>query len=287
MEATSRIGAPLISVAEHKAQFSVLHNFSGNLRARFCRSLPTARRMKGPRMKRSSTWAGIALALAFVLTASAGAAIESGKASFDCAKAKSVAEQMICADPGLAAADAANAANYAAALKRLDAPARKALAQDQQDFISTRDRIAGFDQGVSRDKQNFPIDEFMRDRAAFLGSIEKPSAGFAGLWKNVRGEVTIKSAGSGKLELEADTANPSTGGSECNVGGVVKAQQDLELVDTDSDDKATGFVYRFHRLGDALEAEETGEAKGDSTKPASCGVNGHVSGVFFLTGSKS
>jgi uncharacterized protein YecT (DUF1311 family) len=233
------------------------------------------------------TWGRITLALVFVLVASVGDAAEAAKPSFDCAQAKSVAEKMICADPGLAAADAAIAVNYASALKRLDAPARKALAQDQQDFVSCRDRIAGFDQGVPKDKQNLPIDEFMRDRATFLASIEKPDAGFVGSWKNVVGVVTVKAAGSGKLEIEADTANPSTGGSECNVGGVVKTQQDLELVDTNSDDKATGFVYRFHRLGDALEAEESGEAKGDSNEPASCGVNGHVSGVFFLSRSKS
>ena len=239
------------------------------------------------RQRRPARSIGIASALAFVLAASAGEAAESGKPSFDCAQAKSVAEKMICADPGLAAADAAIAANYAPALKRLDAPARKALAQDQQDFVSYRDRIAGFDQGVPKDKQNFPIDEFMRDRAAFLASIEKPDAGFVGSWKNVQGVVTIKAAGAGKLEIEADTANPSTGGSECNVGGVVKARQDLELVDTDSDDKATGFVYRFHRLGDALETEESGEAKGDQSEPASCGVDGHLSGVFFLSRSKS
>ena len=193
---------------------------------------------------------------------------------------------MICADPGLASADAAIAANYASALKRLDAPARKALAQDQEDFVSYRDRIAGFDQGIPKDKQNLPIDEFMRDRAAFLASIERPGAGFVGPWKNVGGDVTIKSAGPGKLDIEADTANPSTGGSECNVGGVVKAQKTLELVDTDDNDKATGFVYRFTRLGDALEAGEDGQAKGDQTEPASCGANGHVSGVFFLTRPK-
>ena len=144
------------------------------------------------------TWGRIALALVFVLAASVGDAAEAARPSFDCALAKSVAEKMICADPGLAAADAAIAANYAAALKRLDAPARKALAQDQQDFVSYRDRIAGFDQGVPKDKQNFPIDEFMRDRAAFLASIEKPEAGFVGSWKNVQGVVTIKSAGSGQ-----------------------------------------------------------------------------------------
>jgi hypothetical protein len=194
---------------------------------------------------------------------------------------------MICADPGLAAADAAIAANYTAALKRLDAPARKALSQDQEDFVSYRDRIAGFDEGVPKDKQNFPIDEFMRDRAAFLGRIEKPGAGFVGVWQNVGGDVTIKSGGPGKLEIEADTANPSTDGSECNVGGVVKAQETLELVDTDDNDKPTGFVFRFTRLGDALEADEAGEAKGDLTEPTSCGANGHVSGVFFLTRPKS
>jgi uncharacterized protein YecT (DUF1311 family) len=231
--------------------------------------------------------APIILALPQIFIGRVGDAAEAAKPSFDCAQSKSVAERMICADPGLAAADAAIAINYAAALKRLDSPARKALAQDQQDFVSYRDRIAGFDQGVPKDKQNFPIDEFMRDRAAFLASIEKPDAGFVGSWKNVQGVVTVKAAGSGKLEIEADTANPSTGGSECNVGGVVKAQKDVELVDTDSEDKATGLVYRFHRLGDALEAEEAGEAKGDQSGPASCGANGHVSGVFFLSRSKS
>jgi hypothetical protein len=225
--------------------------------------------------------------LALIFIGRVGDAAETAKPAFDCAQAKSVAEKMICADPALAAADAAIAANYAAALKRLDAPARKALAQDQQDFVSYRDRIAGFDLGLPKDKQNFPIDEFMRDRAAFLASIEKPDAGFVGSWKNVGGVVTVKAAGSGKLEIEADTANPLTGGSECNVGGLVKTRPDLELVDTDSDDKATAFVSRFHRLGDALEAEEAGEAKGDQSGPASCGANGHVSGVFFLSRSKS
>jgi len=142
----------------------------------------------------------IASALVFVLAVSGGEAAESGKPSFDCTKAKSVAEKMICADPGLAAADAAIAANYASALQRLDSPARKALAQDQQDFVSYRDRIAGFDKGVPKDKQSFPIDEFMRDRAAFLSSIEKPDAGFVGVWKNVGGVVTVKSAGMGGLK---------------------------------------------------------------------------------------
>ena len=150
------------------------------------------------RQKRPARSIGIASALVFVLAASVGDAAEAASPSFDCAQAKSVAEKMICADPGLAAADAAIAANYASALKRLDFPARKALAQDQQDFVSYRDRIAGFDQGVPKDKQNFPIDEFMRDRAAFLASIEKPDAGFVGSWKNVGGVVIDQVGGLGQ-----------------------------------------------------------------------------------------
>ena len=104
----------------------------------------------------------------------------------------------------------------------------------------------------------------MRDRAAFLATIEKPEAGFLGSWKNVQGVVTIKSASSGKLEIEADTANPSTGGSECNVGGVVKTRQDLELVDTDSDDKPTGFVYAS--TGSAMRSRPRSPARRRATK---------------------
>ena len=164
-----------------------------------------AARSTGPDPARLVLLAPVLLALALIFIGRVGDAAQAAKPSFDCARAKRVAEKMICADPGLAAADAAIAANYAAALKRLDGPARKALAQDQQDFVSYRDRIAGSDQGVPKDKQNFPIHEFMRDRAAFLGSIEKPDAGFVGSWKNIGGVVTIKPAGAGKLEIEADT----------------------------------------------------------------------------------
>jgi uncharacterized protein YecT (DUF1311 family) len=231
-------------------------------------------------------WACSEIGLTLILASYAVDAAVS-RPSFDCAKATSVAEKMICADPALGDADAAIAANYTAALQRLDAPARKALAQDQEDFIDYRDRIAGFDEGVPKDKQNFPIDEFMHDRAIFLASIERPGAGFVGTWKNVGGEVKIKSVGAGKLEVGAESANPATGGSVCDVGGVVRAQNALELIDADDNDKPTGFVYRFRRLGDALMAEEAGEGKGGLTQPPSCGANGHVSGAFFLTRPKS
>src|ERR1700729_2998080 len=95
-----------------------------------------AARSTGPDPAGLVLLAPIPLVLALIFIGRAADAAEAAKPSFDCAQAKSVAEKMICADPALAVADAAIAANYAAALKRLDAPARKALSQDQQDFVS-------------------------------------------------------------------------------------------------------------------------------------------------------
>jgi hypothetical protein len=55
----------------------------------------------------------------------------------------------------LLAAIAPTLANCAAALKGLNSPARKALAEDQRAFISYRDRIAGFDQAFRRTGRTF------------------------------------------------------------------------------------------------------------------------------------
>lgn len=84
------------------------------------------------------------------LLAASDPAAAQGKPSFDCAKAASVAEKAICADPVLAQADAEVAKNYAALLKTLDAHAGKALRADQSDFIAYRDQIADFNENTPR-----------------------------------------------------------------------------------------------------------------------------------------
>ncbi len=129
-------------------------------------------RSGGPNPAALILLAAIAPTLVFGLAAGGSEAGGSGAASFDCGQARTVAEKMICADPALAAAEAAIAANCAAALKGLNSPARKALAEEQRAFIS------------------------YRDRAAFVASVNKPNAGFVGVWKNVEG-VTRRCARSG------------------------------------------------------------------------------------------
>ena len=188
----------------------------------------------------------------------AGSAIAQSAPSFDCAKAKSVAEKAICADPGLSKADATVARAYAAALQRLDARGRKRLAQDQLDFMQYRDRMADINANNAATPPTFDLGEFLNDRATFLASVRAPKAGFVGAWKNIQGNVDVKPGRSVKFEISAETANPVTGGSDCVASGSAAAGNELRLVDLDDNDKATGFVFTFNRDGDTLIAKREG-----------------------------
>lgn len=223
-----------------------------------------------------------------VLVAASDHAVAQGKPSFDCAKAASLAEKAICADPVLAQADADVAKNYTALLKRLDAHAGKALRDDQSDFIAYRDQIAGFNESSPKNQQTFDLGEFLRDRATFLSGIRKPpDAGLIGTWSNVRGSVDIKAVGGGKVEISEDVvSNPVSGSGSCEIDGTVEERNTLRLEDTDDNDKPTGFVFTFRRDGDALAVEQSGTGKDDRSEPPSCGANGHADGTFFLTEKK-
>ena len=77
----------------------------------------------------------LVVALLPVLWASTAAA----QASFDCAKASTVAEKAICADPALAAADVAVSKAYSDLLKALPAAQQAALKADQRNWVTGRD----------------------------------------------------------------------------------------------------------------------------------------------------
>lgn len=124
--------------------------------------LPMIRHLNGANLD-SRRWAEIGVVLVALL-ASSGSAMARARPSFDCAKAASAAEKAICADPALAQADADVAKTYAAVLKTLDPHAGKALRDDQSDFIAYRDQIAGFNENTPKDRQNFDLGEFLRDR---------------------------------------------------------------------------------------------------------------------------
>ena len=81
----------------------------------------------------------VAALLVAALALAAGAAM--AQPSFDCGRASSAAEKAICADPGLAAADAAMAKAFAALLKALPPTQQTVLKIDQGHWITGRDGV--------------------------------------------------------------------------------------------------------------------------------------------------
>lgn len=76
--------------------------------------------------------------IAVVAIASLWSAAATAQPSFDCAKASTVVERAICADPRLAQADREMAAVYGALWGRLSGPARDHLSQDQVRWLADR-----------------------------------------------------------------------------------------------------------------------------------------------------
>jgi uncharacterized protein len=76
-----------------------------------------------------------------VVLVSANASAASGQ-SFDCAKATSAVEKMICSDTELKALDTRMAQLYAQALKVVPAAEEPGLRSEQRDWITTRDACA-------------------------------------------------------------------------------------------------------------------------------------------------
>lgn len=95
-------------------------------------------------MKGISRLAGAVLAALF----GCGAALHSGgaaaAASFDCAKAGTRAEKTVCADPNLAAADAAMARAYHSLLAGLPPDQRPGFVRSQQEWLRSRDRNCSY-----------------------------------------------------------------------------------------------------------------------------------------------
>jgi uncharacterized protein len=213
----------------------------------------------------------IELVLAAALAASSA---QDARPSFDCRRASSDAERAICADPQLARLDRRMAEAYRAVRARLSAPAREALARDQRWFIGARDEWqdnrerAGF--------RNFDdIAERMRNRIAFLDSIQTAPTSLIGSWRNAAGMVEVRPEGQGRVSVAINAANPVNARWLCDVSGTGTLTGDATAFTTDD-----GWRIRLVRRGAALQVEETPPPSGSSVRPY-CGSNGQVGGVYL------
>lgn len=140
----------------------------------------------------------VALLLALLLAGSAQAA-----PSFDCRKASSKAERAICASPEASALDSDVAQAYRLALSRLadDANAVARLKQDQQSFVSWRDKFI--------DNQNLVLTDFLARRRDFLLSIDPTTReGAEGFWRSFWGETRINRTQAGQYEVSNWMSEP-------------------------------------------------------------------------------
>lgn len=199
--------------------------------------------------------------------------------SFDCARATTLAEQTICADPALARLDRRMAERYAAVRRALPSAARPALTRDQRWFLGARDEWRENSERVGfRDFAGMA--ERMSDRIEFLDSLDpRPVRGLTGVWRNLAGSAEVRAAGEGRLRVSISAAHPVNARWLCEVSGTGRV---VDGVLTVAADDAPGWRLRVTLQSGVLTVEELAPA-GESEMRPYCGANGHVDGGYFRT----
>ena len=188
--------------------------------------------------------------------------------SFDCRKASSRSEKLICANPQLATLDRQISVRYNALLAQLGGYAAERLKQDQKWFITGRDD-PGTVAPTVRD-----LADTLRYRLSFLNAIRSSvPAGVVGTWRNVAGAIVIRRSSSGTLTFEANAAEPTTGRWVCEAQGNARptAQSTWKVAIDDPDTASIALT----REGPLLTVTES------PMPPEYCGLNGSLSGAYF------
>jgi len=152
---------------------------------------------------------GTYFAMSAVATSAAGTAPADGKAapaaavkpSFDCASAKNLDEEEICADPTLAKADADIARAYGDAIKRLNATLAGHLRNDQRAWVKANPIVFDAQINPAWNKESSHVhhtgnarDEMalrLSERLEMLTNLDTARKGVAGLWVAHNAFVTI------------------------------------------------------------------------------------------------
>ncbi len=149
----------------------------------------------------------VAAGVALLWSCTAGA-----QPSFDCAKASSVVERAICADPKLAAADRAMATAYGALWNRLSAPAKDHLTQDQLRWLANRAKACtGEAEDVAR-----CVGQRYAARTATLKAMGD------GPYPFVSEQTLLKSGKVGATRYEIDASYPQFDGPDADFSAVNK-----------------------------------------------------------------
>lgn len=212
---------------------------------------------------------------ALALTLSAFAGPQDAGPSFDCARATTVVERVICADPELGRLDRRMSARFAILRRELGATTRAALLDDQRGYLWARDER--FEAMPASERLHY-LRMNLRSRAEFLDAVStEPRIGLAGLWSNFMGVVFVSPVSDRKILVEAQAAEPTTGRWTCDFRVNARLEGDTAHGDpTDTPDQEIGdhWAINLERRGALLTLEECCQA-------GHCGNGGTISGLYL------
>lgn len=195
--------------------------------------------------------------------------------SFDCARATTEVERVICADPALGLLDRRMAARFSVLRQELDGPTRRALLDDQRDYLWARNER--FKAAPASYRMDY-LRMNMLSRSEFLDSVSTvPRAGLTGLWADFMGEVFVSVRPDGKINIRAQATEPMTGRWTCDFdvnARIIGATARGVAADTPDAEIGDGWAISLERAGAFLVLEECCQA-------GHCGSGGTISGRYL------
>ncbi|MBR1124935.1 DUF1311 domain-containing protein [Bradyrhizobium lablabi] len=199
--------------------------------------------------------------------------------TFDCARPSTASDEEICADPDLAENDQRLNRAWKALLPRLDETTRRALTEDQRNWVRSQinqypqflhpawDKRAYFTHYTidGRDK----LDRLQKERIALLEGFDEKRSGLSGIWLSHTAILKVTLAADGSLKAAGWKWDQGDwkGGCDFDIkgkvaGGVFRSDEKRKNPDTLERDHATLIVNRQ----DDVFATKRGEDDADEPK---------------------
>ena len=200
--------------------------------------------------------------------------------TFDCTRPSSASEEEICADPDLAGNDHKLNRAWKALQPRLDGATRRALAEDQRNWV--RAQVNQYPQFLhpAWEKQAYfmhftmdgrdKLDRLQKERIALLEGFDEKRSGFAGVWLSHTAILKVTVAADGTLKAEGWKWDQGDWKAGCDfdikgkvMAGIFRSDEKRKNPDTLERDHAMLIV---NRQDDVLAPKRTGEDASDAPK---------------------
>jgi uncharacterized protein YecT (DUF1311 family) len=197
--------------------------------------------------------------------------------TFDCARPNTASDEEICADPYLAGQDVRLNRAWKTLLPRLDEATRRALTEDQRNWV--REQAGVFPESLhpGADKMTSELhhvsaarddlDRLQRERIALLEGFDENRKGFLGLWLGYNAILNVTAAEDGRVQAKGRKWewDDYKGGCDYDirgkvVGGAFRSNEQRKNPDTLERDHATLVINRqdaaFARMRNGADGED-------------------------------